>query len=252
MEKLISLMYHDSYVENKSESGFKLAGADVYKIRPQVFEHQLKLIDSYLEDNNLPKDTVHFTFDDGGVSFFTVFAPVLEKYGYKGYFFISTQFIGTDGFLSKEQIVELDRRGHIIGGHSDSHRQRMNDLGYDELLEDWKSCSNKLQEILGHPITCCSLPCGYISCSMMKALKFLGFTDIYTSEARDTIKKIKGMNVYGRYGIKESMSDEFVLSIVASTVVRTKIKIKKALLNIAKTVLGRTYVTIREKIFTRE
>lgn len=248
MEDIISLMYHDSYIVNKSESGFKLAGADVYKIKPQVFEHQLQLIEKYISQNGINKNCVRFTFDDGGISFYTIYAPILEKYGYKGYFFITTSLIATDGFMTEDQIKELDKRGHIIGGHSDSHRQRMNDLTYEELLEDWSKCSERLSAIVGHPITVCSLPCGYESKSMVAALKDLGYTDIYTSAPETLPEENNGVFLYGRFGIKEVMTDEYVLSIVSSSFVRYKIKARKAIPNFAKKILGNAYVVIREKI----
>lgn len=245
-------MYHDSYINDKRESGFRLAGADVYKIRPENFEHQLELIDNYLKSKKLNKDSIRFTFDDGGVSFYTVFAPLLEKYGYKGYFFISTQFIGDDGFMTEDQIKELDKRGHVIGGHSHSHRQLMNTLSFDELLKDWSICTEKLESIVGHKVTCCSLPCGYMSDNMMGALNQLGYKDVYTSEALDGFYVLNRMRIYGRYGLKESMSDEYVLSIVASPLTRLKIKARKALLNFAKKIMGGSYVTFREQFLNKK
>ena len=64
---------------------------------------------------------VLFTFDDGGVSFVTKAAPILEKYGHKGVFFVSTKYIGTPGVLSAGQVKELELRGHVVGTHSHSH-----------------------------------------------------------------------------------------------------------------------------------
>ena len=248
MKDIISLMYHDSYIKNKSESGFKLAGADVYKIKPEAFEHQMQLIDKYIKAKGLGKDCVRFTFDDGGISFYTIYAPILDKYGYKGYFFITTSLIATDGFMSESQIKELDERGHIIGGHSDSHRQRMNTLSYEELKEDWGKCSERLSAIVGHPITVCSLPCGYESDNMLNALKDLGYTDIFTSAPNTHPKEKKGVCLLGRFGIRESMKDDYVLSLVLSPWVRFKIKVRKAVLNTAKKIMGNTYVVLREKI----
>ena len=246
--KVISLMYHDSYKIEKCESGFKLAGADIYKIKPEVFEHQLQIIDNYLVTNKIDKNFVRLTFDDGGVSFYTIFAPILEKYSYRGYFFISTKFIGTEGFLNESMIKELDNRGHIIGAHSDSHRPRMNTLSQKELQDDWYNCTNKLQHILGHNVRHCSLPGGFMSESMIDVLTSLGYTDIYTSEATEKVREMGDIRIYGRYGIKESMTDDYVLSIVTSSRVRMNIKVRKMMLGIAKKIMGNTYVVIREKL----
>lgn len=248
----INLMYHDSYLQNKKESGFQEASANTYKIKRTAFLHQIQLIDNYIKEKKLSKDAVRFTFDDGGSSFYTIFAPILEEYGYKGYFFITTKYIGSQGFMTEDQIRELDKKGHIIGGHSDTHRQRMNTLSYEDLLKDWGRCTEELKRITGHDVTCCSLPCGYMSNAMMKAIKQLNFTDVYTSEPKERVEYRQGLNVYGRYGIKDTMGDEYVLSIVSSPFVRLKIKIYKGVLNLAKKILGGIYINIREKLLKRE
>lgn len=245
---MLTLMYHDAYVLDKLESGFNTTSACVYKIKSDAFSSQIEMIDRYIRRNALAKDAVRFTFDDGGVSSYTIFAPILEKYGYKGYFFIATQFIGVEGFLSETQIRELSERGHIIGGHSETHRQRMNDLSFSEIFLDWKECSDRLEHILGYRITCCSLPCGYSSTNILMALKRLGYTDVYTSEATEKVRQVDCIRLYGRYGVKDSMSNEYVVSIVTSLFVRFKIKIQKALLNLLKRILGRIYVNVREII----
>lgn len=241
-------MYHDAYKKNKLESGFSEASAGIYKIHLNSFESQVQMIDTFIKKNHLGKDYIRFTFDDGGVSSYSLLAPLLEKYGYKGYFFISTKYIGFRGFLSENQIKDLDNRGHVIGGHSDTHRQRMNTLSYEEILLDWQQCSNRLENILGHKISCCSLPCGYSSPNILKVLKTLGYTDVYTSEATEMIRQIDGINLYGRYGIKETMSNEYVVRIVTSSYVRMKIKAVKFVLNNIKILMGGSYVKVRESI----
>ena len=99
---------------------------------------------------------VLFTFDDGGISFLTIIAPILEKYNQKGIFFISTQYIDTPLFLTKKQIKELRERGHIIGSHSHSHPQNISELANSDLLEEYKNeiFKEKARKIntLGHDI----------------------------------------------------------------------------------------------------
>ena len=87
-------MYHDVYDKKKAESGFQNQEALVYKINVIDFENQVKKISSFKE-----KYDIRFTFDDGGSSFYTLIAPILEKYNFKGYYFISSDFINKKGFL---------------------------------------------------------------------------------------------------------------------------------------------------------
>ena len=65
----IVLMYHDIYLHDTNETGFLRERDLPYKIRKDSFEQQVKAIDDYCQKNNLEKEHVVFTFDDGGKSF---------------------------------------------------------------------------------------------------------------------------------------------------------------------------------------
>ena len=78
-------MYHDLYIQSGAESGFQNESAFQYKIQVDEFEKQVKAVVDYCREHI--EIQVDFTFDDGGVSFLTLAAPILEKYGLKGIFF---------------------------------------------------------------------------------------------------------------------------------------------------------------------
>ena len=135
---IASLLFHDVYVGQPNESGFDSAAADRYKLSLAEFETQLSALSRVRSDapmlaTDLPvsdtcetSDTLPFliTVDDGGVSYYTVVADRLERLGWRGHCFVTTDMIGQRGFLTKRQIRELDARGHIIGSHSASHPTR--------------------------------------------------------------------------------------------------------------------------------
>jgi hypothetical protein len=247
-KRAFCLMYHDVYKEQKNDSGFCGSSADTYKIKEDVFEEQIKSISRWLQENNKSHSEVRLTFDDGGSSFYYHIAPLLEKYSFVGYFFIATKYIGKNGFLTESQIKELVARGHIIGGHSHTHRQMMNSLSYAELEQDWTDCQVKLSNIIGHSIQTCSLPCGFMSNEMLDALLKVGFSEIYTSEPTCYVAQYKGATLYGRYGVKDGMSCKYILNILRCPFVRVLISMKKIVLNSAKVLLGRYYIKIRETI----
>ena len=70
---------------------------------------------------NDAKAALSFTFDDGSVDHFTLAAPMLEKHGLRGTFFIVTNWIGKGNKLTWDQVKSLSERGHEIGNHSLSH-----------------------------------------------------------------------------------------------------------------------------------
>ena len=117
--RAISLLFHDVYATDPRESGFASDAADRYKLSARAqFDAQL--------DADLPRRARRhppflITVDDGGVSYYTMMADRLEARGWRGHCFVSTDQIGTRGFLDAAQIRELDARGHVIGSHSASH-----------------------------------------------------------------------------------------------------------------------------------
>lgn len=78
-------MYHDVYIKNPLETGFQSKGANIYKLSIDDFDKQISSLVKY-------KNKIRLTFDDGGISFHSVIAPILEKYGFKGFFFYFNRF----------------------------------------------------------------------------------------------------------------------------------------------------------------
>lgn len=234
------LMYHDLYTVDRYESGFK-TNSGRYTLPADAFEHQVELIENYLKSNSIDSDYVQYTFDDGGISSYTVAAPILEKYNRRGIFFIPTKYIGQDGFMNEDQIRDLYHRGHIIGAHSHTHRQRMTSMSNEQLYEDWSKSIQILSGITGSNITTASLPNGYYSKSLCDTLRRLGIEIIYTSNP--LMGPVDGE--CGRFGINCKMTNEYVLSIVYSPIVRTRIYVKKKICFILRYVLGNSYLRVR-------
>ncbi len=168
----ITIGFHD-VVENKSQGqpigpGFTtLYTLDrrhfrdcLQAIRSRVGSQRIQTVDPMREER---RDAIFLTVDDGKVSTFTTIAPEFEQLGWRGHFFITTDWIGRPGFLNKKQIRELHDRGHIIGSHSCSHPSQMWSLSSDELLREWNDSCARLSEIVGRAVTIASVPGGYYS-----------------------------------------------------------------------------------------
>lgn len=239
MESRVVLMYHDIVTEDNKTSGFQGKNAFEYKVEATAFEKQVK---------TLQGKKVVFTFDDGGVSFITKAAPILEKYGFKGVFFISTKYIGTPGFLSAEQVKELAERGHIVGSHSHTHPEIFTKLSGEEIKQEWQKSSQVLKGILGEGEYTASIPNGYTSKAILDAAIQFGYKTIYTSQPTTKTKTYKDSSLIGRYVVLESMTTEDVLRIVTSKSYHLKMTLKWHLLNMVKKVLGSSYETFKAKL----
>lgn len=239
MEEIV-LMYHDIGLD----SGFQNSTAYKYKISPKVFGLHLDIISKCKKNDN----KVYFTFDDGGESFIKYAAPILEEYGYKGIFFISTKYINTPGFLTESQIKQLAERGHILGVHSHTHPEDMTKLTDVEILNEWLISQNILLNILGYKSEYASIPNGFSSSTIIKAMIKSGIKYIYTSEPTTKIEKYENSFIIGRYAITDYDNEDTVLKIVNHKSVRIKMFLRYQVLNIAKFILGTTYLKIRNKL----
>lgn len=225
---IASLLFHDVYLGEPSESGFDSAAADRYKLSLSEFETQLSALarvrsdapmlatDLPVSDTSDTSDTFPFliTVDDGGVSYYTVVADRLERLGWRGHCFVTTDMIGQRGFLTKRQIRELDARGHIIGSHSASHPTRFSACSIPQMRREWARSREALQELLGHPISVASVPGGYFSAVVARMAGDAGLTLLFTSEPTTRTRTHHGCIVVGRYTVRPRCRDDFSSRIV--------------------------------------
>jgi len=123
---------------------------------------------------------VNLTFDDGWQSDYSVALPSLLKYGYKGDFFITTDWIGKKGYLTKEQLRELDKEGMKIGSHSHTH-PFLATLDSKDIYEELKKSKEILEDILGHKTDSFSIPGGIYDKRVLDIAKEIGFEYICSS-----------------------------------------------------------------------
>ena len=231
----VSLLFHDVYVADPRESGFASHAADRYKLRVAALEAQLQALASGGRDppllvtrpGGLPpsRDATaslavafggggktpnyqvtdnHFliTVDDGGVSYYTLLADRLEARGWRGHCFVSTDVIGTHGFLNAAQIRELDARGHVIGSHSTSHPSRFSACSAEQMQQEWTRSRQVLEDLLGHEVRVASVPGGYYSRTVAHTAYDAGVRTLFTSEPVTSILDEQGCRVIGRFTIR--------------------------------------------------
>jgi peptidoglycan/xylan/chitin deacetylase (PgdA/CDA1 family) len=252
------MLYHDVVDEDDDASGFPGAGAAQYKLRRSEFDAHIAAVaatgaaPTTLERmlaarSGASADRVLITFDDGGVSAATWIAGALERFGWHGHFLITTNCIGTAGFVSVDQIRELDRRGHAIGSHSCSHPIRMAACNRAQLLEEWRRSREVLSGILGRPVTSASIPGGYYSRVVAEAAAEAGFTDLFTSEPTSRPWEVEGCRVYGRYTLYRGMGPATAAAIASgSPIPLLRQAVTWNLKKLLKALGGRTYLSARQ------
>jgi peptidoglycan/xylan/chitin deacetylase (PgdA/CDA1 family) len=154
------------------------------------------------------------TFDDGGASAIHI-ADILGERGWPAHFFITTEFIGTPGFLGAPEIRALRRAGHVIGSHSATHPLRMGALRHAQLLREWSVSVDVLQDILGEPVTVASIPGGYYTRAVASTAAQAGIRTLFTSEPITRTSSVDGCLLVGRFSIKQGDSPDAVAAFMA-------------------------------------
>lgn len=156
---------------------------------PSIFDRQLELLSKEVRfirfekavemiKNKIQVDEplVAFSFDDGFEEQYSMIAPILEKYGTNAAFFINPNFAdGDEKYIRNftnitvltpnkrpmqwEQIIDLDRRGHVIGAHTMDHFM-INADDEAELRHQIGDCKNFIEDQLGKPCLYFAFPYG--------------------------------------------------------------------------------------------
>lgn len=192
------------------------------------------------------------TFDDGALSSYSIVAGELEKRGWRGHFFVTTDWTGRPGFLNPEQIRELHARGHVIGSHSCSHPARMSKLSWTELLREWKDSCAILSDTLQEPVVTASVADGYYSRKVGRAAAAAGIQVLFTSEPSAKVTEEDGCLILGRYSI-QSHTPAGVSGAIAAR--NQWPRLRQAIIWQAKkpvkAIAGESYFTIRRLLLSR-
>jgi peptidoglycan/xylan/chitin deacetylase (PgdA/CDA1 family) len=206
------LMYHDVVAAGRDDtSGFAGTAAARYKLTIEQFDKHLRAL---VRSVDVPPC---LTFDDGGASAMCV-AERLERAGWRGAFFVTTGYIGRQAFLTRQQVIELRRRGHTIGSHSWSHPATMSRLSEAELADEWQRSVEDLSAMLGEKILTASVPGGSYSRRVGDAVAAAGVHVLFTSRPTAGCLRHGALTVIGRYAVRRSTSAEGVGAVAAGSV----------------------------------
>lgn len=131
-------------------------------------------------DDPASRNGVWITFDDGHVSNADLAWPVLRELGLGAILFITTDWIGTPGFMSAAQIRELRAGGLLIGAHGCSHRF-LSDLDETEARRELVESRGRLEDILGESVAGMALPGGRNHPRLRKLAADAGYRHLFTS-----------------------------------------------------------------------
>ncbi|HLP05043.1 MAG TPA: polysaccharide deacetylase family protein [Paludibacter sp.] len=158
------LCYHRITNEVKSD----------YAVTPETFNAHMKMLaDSgyhsilpdqlydYLVFNKaLPEKPFLITFDDSRAEHIGIAAPAMEKFGFRGTFFIMTITYNKKNYMTTDQIAQLAKAGHTIGLHSWDHTMATKYKEDADWQKQVEAPKKKLETIIGRNVDYWAYPNG--------------------------------------------------------------------------------------------
>lgn len=200
-----------------------------YSVTPESFAQQMKtlhdngyhtilpdqLYEYRVHNGTLPSKPVMITFDDTREEQYLLGVSEMNRYGFKGVFFIMTVSINRPGYMTKSQIKNLSDNGHTIGAHTWDHHLVTK---YDE--KDWEiqllKPKIKLEGITGKAVNYFAYPSGIWNEQAIAKLKNsdykMAFILSSKSDSEEPLFTIRRIIVYGSLssnGMLKTMESSF-------------------------------------------
>jgi peptidoglycan/xylan/chitin deacetylase (PgdA/CDA1 family) len=261
--KLMTLIYHDVLADSgEDDSGFAGSDAASYKLLARDFHRHLDVIHGELGARTtcvvpdraamlrLADDALLLTFDDGGASGVDRIAGALEDRGWRGHFFVTSNYIGRPSFLGPADLRRLHVNGHVVGSHSASHPVRISHCPAAQIAAEWRDSCARISDILGVPVTAASVPGGFHSSQVGHLAAAAGVEILFTSEPRNVARPEDALQVIGRFSITRRTTDRHLRSLVrgdAAALLSQRLAwdTKKIL----KRVGGEAWLAVRRRLF---
>ena len=195
-----------------------------YTVKPLNFSAQMKAIHdagyhsilpqqlyNYLAyGDKLPSKPIMITFDDTRGEQFSIGATEMQKYNFKGVFFVMTVAINRPNYLSTDNIKKLADTGHEVAAHTWDHHMVTKYTADDWDLQLLKP-KGKLEKITGKPVTSFAYPFGLWNSAAIPEIEKTGYQMAYIlATKRDSINPlytIRRMIVSGNWKTEQLLKN---------------------------------------------
>lgn len=112
----------------------------------------------------LPERPVVISFDDGDITVYQNAFPIMKEFGYVGINYLVGNRLGSEGFLSIDQIKEMTDAGWEVGSHSMTHVD-LTQSG--ELVWELTQSRTNLENKLGVKVDTFAYPFGFFTADII-------------------------------------------------------------------------------------
>ena len=159
--------------------GGKQAKSKFHDLPFDQFRKQMKEVAERARSNKNQKN-VYITFDDGTSDHMKA-GSLMSELGLTGTFFVITGKVGKEGYLTRDQVLQLSQQGHRIGSHSVSH-PHLTKLSEAELDKELTASKVFLEELTGQTVDWFAPPGGIYNPMVIERALALGYSVVRTMD----------------------------------------------------------------------
>ena len=179
------------------------SGYSLNNVTPRAFAWQMKflkkhryhvidfdtLVDGLKRGHVFARDTVVIQFDDGYEDNYTNAFPVLKKYRFPAMEFLISDKVGTPGFLTWDQVREMDAQDFKAGAHT-RHHVYLPDVSPDVARDEIFGSKKVIEDHLGHRIDYFCYPSGGFTEELEGVVEEAGFkAAVTTNRGKDCLNR---------------------------------------------------------------
>ena len=128
----------------------------------------------------LPARPVVITLDDGYADLYTTAYPILKAHGFKAVAYIVSSFVGRDGYVTEDQLRQMDSNGIEIASHTVHHPNLARSSG-GSVFRELTESKRWLESVVGHPVLDFAYPSGQFTPSVAWAVQAAGYNSAVTT-----------------------------------------------------------------------
>jgi len=190
--RLPILMYH--YIRRPPSTrtdplGYRLS------VAPEVFQSQMdwlyangyhpvtfNQVRAYFAGTDaLPSRPVVITLDDGYRDLYTTAYPILRAHSFSAVAYIVPNFVGRAEYVTRDQILEMDRGGIEIASHTMNHAD-LAKMSYGSAMYELLQSKKWLEGLVGHQIVDFAYPSGQFTRATVAAVQQAGYDTAVTEQ----------------------------------------------------------------------
>jgi peptidoglycan/xylan/chitin deacetylase (PgdA/CDA1 family) len=182
------LAYHD--IHEGSRTPNVPHSAAMYHVSSELFSrhlecikasgHRVVTVGEFISNPQSRADSVVLTFDDGWLGAFAIAVPLLVRAGWPATFFITSDFVGRQGFCEPQMLQEAASAGMEIGIHGTTHRM-LSSCRKPEITSELQNCKGFLESLLQRNVHHASVPGGSTNRIVSECAAEVGLLSLSTS-----------------------------------------------------------------------